>query len=257
MLPTFEMSKPLRRGEACICCRQQKTKCDGLKPSCTQCLNMKRECGYTVHLSRLQKLEQTIKSLEDRIQTASSSFTSTGDNPLSSNGLGLNPPIVDRGCRGLAFATVSSTSTNFSVPQTLSHGADEIYSIQSLNHGLDVPVESRLQMLQIFIDHRSDFLVDIYLPRLHASMHLPLSHPDSLHPALLNAIFLAATLYCGPELQSSVSTFLQRTREGLRNSLAFADRLDDFFWASIILSWYYIRLGRMLEAYDTAESVHH
>lgn len=88
-------------------------------------------------------------------------------------------------------------------------------------------------------------------------MILPSSHPESLHPALMNAIFLAATMCCGPELRPYEAIFIHRTREELRNSLAFADRLDDFFWASIILIWYFVHSGRMLEAYDTTISMYH
>lgn len=75
-------------------------------------------------------------------------------------------------------------------------------------------------------------------------------------PALVNAIYLiacAATSTLGPNSPYALTHledhFLQRTRTLMGESLASADRLLDYFKASIILSAYLNSRGRHLEGY--------
>lgn len=81
---------------------------------------------------------------------------------------------------------------------------------------------------------------------------LPPSHPDSLHPALMNAIFMAACSGCGPEMTPYEDLFLARAQDHLNQSRALVDRLEHMLWASVIISWYWTRIGRVLEAHNCA-----
>ena len=90
--------------------------------------------------------------------------------------------------------------------------------------------------------------------RLCQAIQLPSSHPNSLHPALSNAVFLAACAFAGPIFASYEDLFLKRANEGLSDSLAFADRLEDMIWASNIIAWYHVKYGRIIVAYSMAAS---
>ena len=85
-------------------------------------------------------------------------------------------------------------------------------------------------------------------------MNLPDSHPNSLHLVLVNAIFLAACSGGGPEMKPYEYEFLRRSREQAQYCLVNRDRLEHFLWASVIIAWYYIRNGRINEAYHSSSS---
>jgi hypothetical protein len=79
----------------------------------------------------------------------------------------------------------------------------------------------------------------------------PSSDPRSIHPSLLNAIYLSACNLAQGTLTDFEPTFLERTRYHLQLQLSFADRLLDFCWANVILGSYYGRLARLNEVYTT------
>ncbi|KAJ6579063.1 hypothetical protein DFH09DRAFT_1447222 [Mycena vulgaris] len=65
------MSRPLKRGRACMNCRSLKIKCDGQKPTCGPCQKHPKddECEYFhgPSRSRTQAQEDTISRLEKRL----------------------------------------------------------------------------------------------------------------------------------------------------------------------------------------------
>ncbi|KAG6334035.1 hypothetical protein ID866_5052 [Astraeus odoratus] len=65
-------SPPLQRGKACISCRRRKMRCDGLRPTCTQCIRGDRamDCEYTDgnRRPRTLDLEEEVARLQSRIQ---------------------------------------------------------------------------------------------------------------------------------------------------------------------------------------------
>jgi hypothetical protein len=83
-------------------------------------------------------------------------------------------------------------------------------------------------------------------------MNLPESHPESLHLVLVNAIFLAACSGGGPQMKPYEDEFLRRSREHAQHCLVHRDRIEHFLWASIIIAWYYVRNGRINEAYHSS-----
>ena len=98
---------------------------------------------------------------------------------------------------------------------------------------------------------RNQFHMFMRLPRLLSRLRLPPEHPDSIHPALLNSIYLAACSIGGGQMAEYESRFLAQTRTESERALAFVDRLVHFMWASVILASYYIRRGRIVEAHNT------
>ena len=71
--------------------------------------------------------------------------------------------------------------------------------------------------------------------------------PGAPLPALTSAMVLVACRLVGGSLARYESILLKRTRRNLDESLAYADRLDDFLWASTILGMYYGHTLRLLE----------
>ncbi|KAJ7647952.1 hypothetical protein FB45DRAFT_998840 [Roridomyces roridus] len=68
----MSVSRPLRRGRACMACRFLKIKCDGVKPVCGPCTKTPKDddCEYQdgPSRSRTKVLEDTVARLEARLQ---------------------------------------------------------------------------------------------------------------------------------------------------------------------------------------------
>lgn len=108
--------------------------------------------------------------------------------------------------------------------------------------------------MKILLAHRHQFNFEIYVPRLLEKLQLPPEDSEAIHPALLNAMLLAACSCCGPDLQPWAGVFLDRARSAMNDCLAFADRLVQFMWASVLLAWYYTRTGKLTHAYHSGSS---
>jgi hypothetical protein len=61
-----------RIAQACDRCRSKKIRCDGIRPSCTQCTNVGFECKTSDKLSRRAFPRGYTESLEDRVRTLES-----------------------------------------------------------------------------------------------------------------------------------------------------------------------------------------
>lgn len=57
-----------RIAQACDRCRSKKIRCDGMRPSCTQCLNVGFECKTSDKLSRRAFPRGYTESLEERVR---------------------------------------------------------------------------------------------------------------------------------------------------------------------------------------------
>lgn len=88
----------------------------------------------------------------------------------------------------------------------------------------------------------------MHIPTFLYNTRLPPSHPSAIHPALMNAMYLAACSCAGGIFWDLEPVFLERTRRQLEEALAFADRLTHFLWGNVILTSYYLRYGRSVEA---------
>lgn len=82
----------------------------------------------------------------------------------------------------------------------------------------------------------------------------PPEDPTSIHPALLNALYLATCWIVGGELKALKGYFADQTRLHLERSLEAADRLTHFLWASVVLGSFFALEGRLNEAYVTVSS---
>lgn len=82
----------------------------------------------------------------------------------------------------------------------------------------------------------------------------PPEDPQSLHPALLNSIYLATCWIAGGQFNSLKKYFLGQTRYHLGKALETTDRLTDFLWANLILGTFFALEGRINDAYLTVSS---
>ena len=61
-------SSQARIAQACDRCRSKKIRCDGIRPSCTQCTNVGFECKTSDKLSRRAFPRGYTESLEERVR---------------------------------------------------------------------------------------------------------------------------------------------------------------------------------------------
>ena len=77
----------------------------------------------------------------------------------------------------------------------------------------------------------------------------PSNDPQSIHPALLNAMFLSACCVAGGRLGLFKRHFMDQTRATLQKSLKDADRLMHFLWASVVYGSFLTNTAHLKEAY--------
>lgn len=102
--------------------------------------------------------------------------------------------------------------------------------------------------VRLFLPHRWSFLFHTRISEFLNCLDLPPNDPRAIHPALTNAIFLAACSVGGGYMSEFEPHFLYTTRLYLDQALAYGDRLMHFMWASVILGVYYHDAGRLVEA---------
>ncbi|KAF8309047.1 hypothetical protein DL93DRAFT_2170678 [Clavulina sp. PMI_390] len=119
----------------------------------------------------------------------------------------------------------------------------------------DLPLSLSIRLINLFLPFRSHYYFLIDLSRFGHSLPLPPSHPESIHPCLLNACYLAACACNRGGLSPFIPHFLDRTRHFLQQSLMYADRIPHFMWANIIMAAFFVKDRRMLEAMTTAGTV--
>lgn len=119
---------------------------------------------------------------------------------------------------------------------------------------MDLPLFSSTRFLiirsrvRVFLAFRRHFHFYMNVPTFLRNCRLPASHPNAIHPALLNAVYLAACSCAGGVFWDLEPIFLDRTRRYLDEALAFADRLTHFLWGNVVLASYYLSYGRSMEA---------
>ncbi|KAF8312245.1 hypothetical protein DL93DRAFT_2168536 [Clavulina sp. PMI_390] len=113
----------------------------------------------------------------------------------------------------------------------------------------DIPLNLSRHLISLFLPYRRYYYFFMDTSRFLECISLPPSHPKSIHPCLLNACYLGASLVYGEAFSFLQPFFLRRTRYFLSQSLMWADRLTHFLWASVILGCYFARVRRMEECF--------
>ncbi|KAF9512511.1 hypothetical protein BS47DRAFT_1486191 [Hydnum rufescens UP504] len=240
-------SETENRRVACMECRRIKTKCSG-GSICTRCLRLYKPCYYESgqHQPRLLYLQEKILRLEKEIQLASNrsapnsheivqKLAKAGD----AHKARLGPPrpsmpVYPRDRHGPALlmpGSVSRSDYEEGYGSVLPRSIVES-SFLRWDQVSDISAELRGYLVRLFIPFRGQYNFHVNVPKFLERLDLPQEHPASLHPALLNVIYLGHP-------------------HAPRAFPRLADRLTHFMWTSQILAIYYGLTSRILEAYNT------
>ncbi|KAF8317626.1 hypothetical protein DL93DRAFT_2226192 [Clavulina sp. PMI_390] len=266
----------LAKGTACLQCRRHKVKCNGVRPICSRCRHLHKKCEPAVAISRrrpLAELEARALGLEIRVHKLAVSrlhdlsLTSTRlldrvarigsrgrQQPADATWLPMYPHFED-----LAPALRTSTQVGqLLLGREVTEGYSPLIHRSAVERALDScqwdegdhgdvsPIASRY-LISLFLPHRSRFHFFMDVPYFLNCLSLPSSHPESIHPCLRYACYLAASIMTGGRLTLLQPYMLARTRHFLDQSLMFADRLPHFLWGSMILASYMVGRARRLE----------
>ncbi|KAF7362540.1 hypothetical protein MVEN_00602000 [Mycena venus] len=258
------MSRPLKRGRACMNCRFLKIKCDGIKPICGPCRKHPKddECEYSdgPARSRTKALEDTVQRLEARLhelehpEDSTPSVTlydprSLPNTPYHQQPRVLSPSGSSPESQGYTpLSPFSPPSTTATTPPfgTHGHGSSPLGIFDSRVMTTPESSSSSLEsdhnlcevFLQTFRPHASEFGFFLNWSRFIQST----VHRSS---ALLNALYM-----WGAHLSSD------RQREGYFKHKALqsvaADLTPQSFLhtlqAEVLLSHFFFRTGHFLEA---------
>ncbi|KAI5984046.1 hypothetical protein EDD15DRAFT_1810245 [Pisolithus albus] len=232
---TNSPSPPLQRGRACISCRRRKMRCDGLRPTCTQCLRGDRaiDCEYTDgnQRPRTLALEEDIARLQARVRELEDPQSSTPS-------VTLQHPYSQ--------SPQQSTPHHSSFVGIAQHGVDDDFgSLSDLQYLIDTLVPFAFD-LGIFLS----------LPRLRAQ-------PGSITPALRSALILSSfhlTRTSAPEQAVSIETLISRLLHTLVDAVVVANpRLGPQFYmqilqAEVLLVYHLLHMGRVSIAQSHANA---
>ncbi|KAF8309042.1 hypothetical protein DL93DRAFT_1798742 [Clavulina sp. PMI_390] len=264
----------LDKGAACLPCRRQRIKCDGLQPYCSRCYRLDKKCAYTAKARRLTVagvLEARILELElitHKLTLSSAHSLSLVSQKLYERigRLGNAPKprqileLANRTRQQLGsspeFRRESRKDASINVLITQSAVEQELQSAQ-LDDFHDLPHSLSITLINLFLPFRSQwhFLADI--PHFIYCLSLPTPHPEAIHPCLLNVCYLGACTSAGGALAAFKPHFLRRTRYFLQQSLMFADRHIHFLWANVILGVFLARERRIAECLALAGATGH
>ncbi|KAF8306483.1 hypothetical protein DL93DRAFT_215850 [Clavulina sp. PMI_390] len=113
----------------------------------------------------------------------------------------------------------------------------------------DLPTSLSSYLINLFLPYRSQFFFFTDIPQFLRCLSYPPSHPEAIHPCLLNACYLGACAGTGGVLAALQPLFIERTRHFLDQALMFADRITQFLWASVVLGSHLGRGRRLEEAF--------
>ncbi|KAF8316653.1 hypothetical protein DL93DRAFT_2226803 [Clavulina sp. PMI_390] len=262
----------LSKGTACLTCRNRRVKCDGLKPVCSRCQRLQKECSWASGIARSRPV-QTLQARAIELEMIIHKLTLPSAHNLSV----ATARLVQRIERLEDSSRLRQILDTVEVPHapTISIPEDDIVEqqervasdeditevdplaiLKALERDLhsyraagleELPLSLSVQLIELFLPHRSQYFFFLDMPYFLQCVSLPSSHRDAIHPCLLNACYLAACASNRGGLIAFQSYFIQRTRHHLQQSLMFADRPTHFLWASIILSCFFATEKRLTE----------
>ncbi|KAF8918620.1 hypothetical protein CPB85DRAFT_996634 [Mucidula mucida] len=210
-------SPQISKGGACLNCRHRKIRCDGKKPSCSQCESSEifHDCEYAGRgVTKTQVLEDQIAAVERRIQEL--------ENPGQQSGV---TPIV-----------LSQPYAQPQGPQTLS-----------------LPLPTQHAMLQSFLSQCYNLAFFLDVSRFTQGMLSPSSNPaDRPIPALhLAALLWGIHLSPSQEVQAyegiCLADVVQNTAQGLASSVSHPYGVIQYIQAEVLVAQYFFRAGKILE----------
>ncbi|KAJ3984589.1 Zn(2)-Cys(6) binuclear cluster domain-containing protein [Lentinula detonsa] len=249
----------LQRGKACSNCRKRKIKCDGLRPTCTQCLKSARPgdaCEYADSgRTRTQMLEDNISRLEARIreleepndEDAVRLYAPYNFSGQSSPNLMVPPSTASSIRSGSALSSPTDPQRSSNSPSiSSSPGHSSTYSAFPEEPSSDVVQ----QLLTTFLPHALDmgFFLHVSRFKTSASLPLPLGHYSRPCAGLLSTVYLIGLHLTGDD-NNQENVYLARALAHTANMLSspHPQRIIHAIQAEVLLSVYFFRTGRILE----------
>ncbi|KAF8316900.1 hypothetical protein DL93DRAFT_2154592, partial [Clavulina sp. PMI_390] len=273
VIPTPAGKPALDRGAACFWCRKLKIKCDGLKPQCSRCSRLRKNCVYATTVQRRQlvdaigakTLKQELashkiilfsahsllllsKKLHERVGRlgkplqAKHQFNSTESSQLLSR-----PEYEGSEAQHLGEELLGDDTIMRHLP-AIRRLVEQELSLSDFGISEDPSPLLSTRLINLFLPFRRQYCSLVDVTHFARSLSLPSSHPESIHRCLLNACYLGACASNGGILASFKPLFLDRTRHFMQQSLMFSDRILHFLWANCILGGFYVRERRLMEA---------
>ncbi|KAJ3775128.1 Zn(2)-Cys(6) binuclear cluster domain-containing protein [Lentinula raphanica] len=250
----------LQRGKACSNCRKRKIKCDGLRPTCTQCLKSARPgdaCEYADSgRTRTQMLEDNISRLEARIREL--------EEPTDEDAVRLHAPYNFSSRSSPTLMVPPSTAPSIRSGSALSSPTDAQRTSSNSPSISSSPAQSSTysafpeepssnvvqQLLTAFLPHALDMGFFLHISRFQNSalLPLPLGHYSRPCAGLLSTVYLLG-LHLSGDTNNQESVYLARALAHTANMLSSThpQRIIHAIQAEVLLSVYFFRTGRILE----------
>lgn len=246
----------LQRGKACIACRRRKVRCDGTRPTCSQCIRGNRpdDCEYTDGQGRprTHMLEQEITRLQARIQELENPEHTTPavalHHPYSSPDVpqgsfvpfGFQPSYIS--------APVSSASSPAASSSSSAQWGD--FSPSSWWAQEEPPSQIVLESLNKILPYADELGFFLHIPRMRNTL---VTAPSRGIPiALQNAIILLCLHITETKQTAFQLTVLSRCLGQLADiipSCSSSTRdLLNVLQTEVLLTYYLFRVGRIVEA---------
>ncbi|KAI6011982.1 hypothetical protein PISMIDRAFT_655539 [Pisolithus microcarpus 441] len=224
---------PLRPGRACTSCRRRKIRCDGLRPTCTNCLRGNRATDWKYTIGN-QLPQVRARTPEDRQATT---LSVTLNNTYSQT----PKPITSR--------RSSPVGTNFVINDNPVNPAweDGVQSAGTAHLSVDNSPSDFQYLIDTLAPYASDLGIFLSLLRLRAQ-------PESITPALRSALILSSfhlTRPSAPEQAVSIETLISRLLHTLVDVVVVANpRLGPQFYlqtlqAEVLLVYHLLLMGRV------------
>ncbi|KAJ7473680.1 hypothetical protein B0H11DRAFT_2036862 [Mycena galericulata] len=249
----------LPRGKACMNCRRRKIKCDGQKPICSQCLRSPgaaEDCEYPMEgRSRTQQLEETIKKLQTRIGELEVNASDGRSSIFLREPYDNDVPFMAMEIPQFSWPSSSSIPSPSSGP-TSPPSREATPNSGSTTSSLvleEPPADVIEQLVDSFLRNFAQvgFFLDRASFRHSALLTLPFGHYDRPSPALLSAVYMwGSRLSHSPHHPMyNEDAFLICTLQNIHQDLAgrHPHRVMHSIQAEILLSFYYLTLGRPVE----------
>ncbi|KAJ3792255.1 hypothetical protein GGU11DRAFT_713808 [Lentinula aff. detonsa] len=233
------------RGRACGSCRRRKVKCDGVKPTCSQCLRLppselteNKVCEYSdpkLRRTEEQDLKDNIKTLEARIRELETSSDASA--------VRLHSPYQVEHCYPENVLGLPLQDVNLPSPR----------------------------LLEVFFRHATELGFFLHIPRFRYAVMLPVDSPGRPCQGLISAALLLGSsltkeytpefnfhsnpLFVSDDGVSGATTnpqealYLSQAQTGIAGILlsSHPDRIVHGIQAELLLSIYLLRQGRILE----------
>ncbi|KAG2141400.1 uncharacterized protein EDB93DRAFT_1252543 [Suillus bovinus] len=247
----------LQRGKACIACRRRKVKCDGTRPTCSQCVRGNRpdDCEYTdgQGRSRTNMLEQEISRLQARIQELEHPENTTPavalHHPYSSSDVpqGFSVPF------GFQPSHISASMSSALSPGAPSSSSSRITSGDFSPSGWWVqeepPSQIVLESLNKILPYADELGFFLHIPRVRNTL---VTASRDIPVALQNAIILLCLHVTNTKQTAFELTVLSRCLRQLADIIpsctASTRDLLDVLQTEVLLIYYLFRVGRTVEA---------